>query len=116
MAEVSVENYKSKSIEELAETLKSLSRRSPAPGLSTELREFVCMLKAHKLRHTSDAHAFCKSGSMAVLLELLQQCDASSRDAVVVLGTIGNLCALHQTARNIVRETIFNNHVCNYYY
>lgn len=98
-----MEKYKSKSIEELAETLKILSKRNHTSGLSAELREFVCMLKAHKLRHTTDAHAFCKCGSMEILLELLQCCDASSGDVVVVLGTIGNLCALHQSPRNIVR-------------
>lgn len=99
-----MEKYRSKSIEELAETLKNLSKRNHSPGLSAELRDFVCMLKAHKLRHTADAHAFCKCGSMEILLGLLQYCEASSADVVVVLGTIGNLCALHQNARNIVRN------------
>lgn len=101
-----MEKYKAKPIEELAGTLEILSKSSQAPGLSTELRDFVCMLKAHKLRHTADAHAFCKCGSMDILLELLQRCEAGSGDVVVVLGTIGNLCALHQNARSIVRIMI----------
>lgn len=98
-----MEKYRSKSIEELAESLKILSKKNHTSGLSAELRDFVCMLKAHKLRHAADAHAFCKYGSMEALLELLKCCDASSGDMVVVLGTIGNLCALHQSARDIVR-------------
>ncbi len=99
-----MEKYRSRSVEELAEALKTLCDEGNVTGLSAELREFVCMLKAHKLRHTTDAHAFYKSGGMQVLLELLNHCEVSSGDMVIVLGTIGNLCALNQESRNTVKE------------
>lgn len=99
-----MEKDRSKSVEEVTETLKILSKKVSTSGLSAELRDFVCMLKAHKLRHTTDAHAFCKNGGMQVLLELLQHCEANNQDLIVVLGTIGNVCALHHSARSIVRN------------
>ena len=99
-----MEKYKSRSIEELMETLKVLSEGRNSTGLSAEMREFVCMLKAHKLRHMADAHAFYKCGGMRILLDLLSTCEANSRDMVVVMGTLGNLCALHQHSRSSVSE------------
>ena len=75
------------------------------PGLSTEMRDLVCMLKAHKLRHGVDAHAFAKCGGIPVLINLMKECEGKSqvsRDLVLVLGTIGNLCALSSNSRSIV--------------
>ena len=106
-----MEKYKAKSIEELAETLNTLSKGQHTAGLSPELRDLLCMLKAHKLRHTNDAHAFCKNGCIETLLELLQCCDASSGDVVVILGVIESLSALHPAARTTVSDlrSIVNN-------
>ena len=101
-----MEEYKSKSVEELTEVLKTLAKkREKSGGLAAELRDFIRMLKA-QIRHTADAHAFCRSGGMQVMLELLKECEASSesrRDLIVVLGTLGNLCAIHHDSRSIVR-------------
>lgn len=99
-----MEKYKFRSVEELAETLKRMSMEGKLAGLSSELREFVSRLKAHKLlRHTTDAHTFCKCGGLQGLLDLLSRCEGSSRDMVIVLGTVGNLCALDSNSRNMVR-------------
>lgn len=100
-----MEKYKTKSVEELTKTLKVLALKVGNPGLSAELKDFLCMLKAHKLRHNEDAHAFCESGGMQVLLDMLKCCEASSRDSTLVLGTIGNLCALNRQSRDIVRKS-----------
>lgn len=98
-----MEKYRSKSVEELTETLKTLSKVGiNSTGLSVELREFVCLLKAHKLRHAADAHAFFHCGGMQVLVDLLKHCEVSSQDMVVVLGTVGNICAIDQNSRNFV--------------
>ena len=100
-----MEKYRARSVEDLTGTLVTLAKRVHAPGLPAELREFVCMLKAQKLRHSNDAHAFCKCGGMQVLMSLLKLCgEAASKDSIVVLGTIGNLCALHDGSRHRVRK------------
>lgn len=99
-----MEKYLTRSVEELTKTLVTLAKRVHPPGLPPELREFVCMLKAQKLRHSSDAHVFCKCGGMQVLVGLLKQCATDSRDSMVVLGTIGNLCALNHHSRTKVRN------------
>lgn len=104
-----MEKYKFRSVEELAETLKRMSEGGESTGLSSEMREFVRMLKAHKLlRHANDAHTFCKCGGLQVLLDLLSQCQGSSRDMVIVLGTVGNLCALDSNSRNMVKNCMQN--------
>ena len=104
-----MDKYKDSNIEELSQVLKTLVRKNSGPGLSTELRELVCTLKSQKLRHSNDAHAFCVSmdNSMRVLLELLKDCEGSAdqRDLVLVLGTVGNLCALGCQPRIIVSMT-----------
>lgn len=102
-----MEKYKSRTVQELAETLKTMAKEGKLTGLSAEMNEFVPilrMLKTHKLRHATDAHAFCRCGGLQVLLDLLSPCEVSSRDMVVVLGTIGNLCALDCNSRSIVRN------------
>ncbi len=104
-----MEKYRTRSVEDLTETLVILAKRVHTPGLPAELREFVCMLKAQKLRHSSDAHAFCKCGGMQALVNLLQFCEADSRDSIVVLGTIGNLCALNHDSRRRVRTKRLHN-------
>lgn len=101
-----MDKYKDSDIGELAGVLKTLARKNSGPGLSPELRDLVCTLKSQKLRHSNDAHEFCVSmdSSMRVLLELLKDCEGSAdnRDIVLVLGTVGNLCALGSEPRNIV--------------
>lgn len=101
-----MEKYLARSVEDLTETLVILAKRVHTPGLPAELRELVCMLRAQKLRHSSDAHAFCKCGGMKVLVDLLKFCEANSRDSTAVLGTIGNLCALNHDSRQRVGKKI----------
>ena len=70
-------------------------KRNTGPGLSSELRDFVCTLK--RLRHWRGAHAMC----LRNLLVLLRGCEGS-QDLLLVLGTVGNFCALGKEPRNIV--------------
>lgn len=100
-----MEKYSSRSVEELAETLNVMSQERKSTGLSAEMRELVCMLKAHKLRHTADAHVFCNCGGLQVLLDLLTFCEVN-RDMVMILGTIGNACALNSNCRSMVKQKI----------
>ncbi len=104
-----MDKYESKSVEELTKILNMLIQKNQDPGLSTELRSFLCILKAHKLRHGGDAHAFSNGGGVEVLIALLEKCQEENgkynRDLVLVLGTIGNLCALSKKPRSIVSKT-----------
>lgn len=99
-----MDKYKYKSVEELAEVLKVLASKNQGPGVSAELRNLVSMFKAHKLRHSADAHAFCRRDGMQVLLDLLSTCEGNSKDLLLVLGTIGNLCALSHHPRTKVNN------------
>ena len=101
-----MEKYRAKTVEELTKTLLNLAKGVHTPGLPAELREYLSMMRVHKLRHSNDAHAFCKCGGMQVLVSLLKLCEADSRDSVVVLGTIGNLCAISHDSRKIVRNVV----------
>ncbi len=104
-----MEKFKGKDTTKLLQTLKQCVGRNSGPGLSPELRELIGFLKSQRLRHRSDAHAFCASGQgMRILQELVRDCESGqdSRDLVLVLGTIGNLCALGTEARQTVRVYI----------
>jgi hypothetical protein len=110
-----MEKYKSETVQELAETLKTLSKGGKLTGQTAEMNEFLSilrLLKTYKLRHATDAHAFCRGGGLQVLLDLLSQCEFSGRDMVIVLGTVGNLCALDQNSRNIVSYALLFFSVC----
>ena len=108
-----MEKYESRSVQELAEALRAMAKDGKLTGQFAEMNEFVSILrslKTYKLRHASDAHAFCKCGGLQVLLDLLSLCEVSSPTMVIVLGTIGNLCALDPNSRNIVSVNYFFHH------
>ena len=106
-----MEKYGNNDLEKLLEKLKTFASKQTRPGLSPELRELVGFLKSQRLRHRNDAHAFCSTigNGMRVLQDLLKDCEGASdsRDLVLVLGTIGNLCALESEPRKMVRLYYF---------
>ena len=113
-----MDKYKDVSVVNLVETLKGFVRKKSGPGLSPELRELVGILKSQKLRHRNDAHAFCVDGNgMRILQDLLQDCERGkdSRDLALVLGTIGNLCALGSEPRKMVRWLVKNYFILHFY-
>ena len=87
----------SASLPELTRELLRLAPASKGDGLSAELRDTVYVLKAYKLRSSRYAHAFRVGGGLAALLRLLAA--AAGRDAVLLLGALGNLCALDKQTR-----------------
>ena len=102
-----MEKYKAKTVEDLTKIVVVMAKSVHTPGLPAELRNLLSLLKIQKLRHSADAHAFCKCGGMQALVQLLQFCEADSRDCITVLGTIGNLCALNQESRSSVRKRCY---------
>lgn len=80
-------------------------------GLSAELRDVVYTLKAHELRSGRNAHAFRVGGGLAALLRLVTGC--GGRDAVLLLGAVGNLCALDTQSRREVSPADNSIWLCN---
>lgn len=96
----------STNLEELTRELLRLTSGRKLDGLSAELRDVVYTLKAHELRSGRNAHAFRVGGGLAALLRLVAGC--SGRDAVLLLGAVGNLCALDAQSRREVSLQILN--------
>lgn len=99
------QKYASQSLRELTEKLFELSERQKSGQLSTEMCDIVYVLKAQRLRSPSNAHAFRSCGGVKTMLRLLRVCkEAEWKGAPLVLGTLGNLCALEEGTRSEVRQ------------
>lgn len=96
-------------MKDYVDNLRELSRLHVGSTLSEETRCLVSELKSSVLRHTSPTHAFCILGGPQLLLQLLSQCACAGQDAVLLLGLLGNLCALDKSSRDIVSA-----HACCY--
>lgn len=88
--------YANQTLPELTEKLLKCSREEKGPNLTSKTRDIIYVLKAHKLRHSLNAHAFSNRGGVEALLALLKLCAGrEGRDRGLLLATLGNLCALH---------------------
>ncbi len=98
------EKYASQSLREITEQLEQLSGSQKGGQLFTKLCDIVYVLKTQRLRSASDAHAFQTCGGLKALLRSLRACEGKA--AALVLGTLGNVCALEGAARREVRGPI----------
>ena len=93
----------SQSLREMTEKLTSLSEGLNGGLLAGELRDAIYILKTQRLRSTGNAHTFRALGGLAALLQLVHRCrECRGRDMVLLLGTLGNLCALERETRSTV--------------
>lgn len=90
-------------IKELSERLVDLVSGNE---INRELIQLVHYLKSKSLRHERNAHAFRISGGLAALMRLLPLCTKHAKNLTLLLGTLGNLCALEQETRSMVRDTM----------
>lgn len=96
--------YSNQSLPELTEKLIKCSREEKGQNLTSKTRDIIYVLKAHKLRHSLNAHAFYNRGGVEALLSLLTLCAGrEGRDRGLLLATLGNLCALHLECCSKVR-------------
>ena len=97
------QSYANQSLAELTEKLVKCSREEKSQTLSSRTRDIVYVLKVHKLRHPSNAHAFLEARGVDGLLSLLSLCaEREGRDRGLLLGTLANICALHRDCRSKV--------------
>ena len=102
-----LQRFASKGLTEVTQRLLGLVEEFKSERLTTELRDVVYVLKAQKLRSATNAHAFHAAGGVGALLQLLSRCkEGEGRDLVLLLGTIGNLCALERETRATVSECV----------
>lgn len=100
-----LQQYACKSLQEVTEELVRLVEADKRERLGVELQSIVFYLKAHKLRNVGNAHAFRVGGGLSALLHLTSQCKERERDLLLLLGTVGNLCALERETRSCVSVT-----------
>ena len=98
-----LQSYANQSLAELTEKLVKSSKEEKGHSLSSKTRDIVYALKAYKLRHSSNAHAFLDGRGVEALLSLLALCaEQEGRDRGLLLATLANLCALHSDCRTKV--------------
>ena len=98
-----MQKYASKSLHEITEQLVGLAESQKEERLSTELRDIVYFLKADRLRNAANAHAFRERGGLNALLQLVSCCSGGEGgDLVLLLGALGNICALDRQSRSAV--------------
>ena len=99
--------YVGQTLAELTERLLKCSKEEKSQTLSFKTRDIVYALKVHKLRHASDAHAFCNGRGVDCLLSLLSLCiQREGRDRGLLLATLANLCSLHVDCRAKVASSV----------
>ena len=100
-----MQKYVSKSLLEITEQLVGLVESQKDERLSTELRDIIYFLKADRLRNAANAHAFREGGGLTALLQLVSCCSrGEGEDLVLLLGTLGNICALDHQSRSTVSQ------------
>lgn len=98
-----LQNYANQTLAELTEKLVKCGKEEKNQNLTSRTRDVVYVLKAQKLRHSSNAHAFYGHGGVEALLVLLSLCaGCEGRDRGLLLATLANLCALHKGCRSKV--------------
>lgn len=101
-----MQKYVSKSLLEITEQLIGLVESQKDERLSTELRDIIYFLKADRLRNAANAHAFLEGGGLAALLRVVSWCSrGDGGDLVLLLGALGNICALDRQSRSSVSQT-----------
>ena len=93
--------YASKTIEELCSMLETLGKDFRGPKMSRELCDLVYMLKTQRLRHRKDAGSFSRAGGVSSLVRMLPVSE-ETRDRILLLSTIANVCWLDCSARSQV--------------
>jgi len=88
-------------IEKDVAKMKELLEANEGSSLGTDLRYLLRDLKSSKLRSSGITNAFCVAGGPQLLIKLLTHW-ACSEDASLILGLLGNLCALSKDCREIV--------------
>ena len=100
-----LQSYAQRSVGELTQKLLDLFEGSKGGRLSKELCDVLYVLKLQKFRSLSHAHLFRTRGGLRALLQLVSQCkECEARDLVLLLGTLGNLCALEPETRCAVSK------------
>ena len=98
-----LQSYANQSLAELTEKLVKCGKEERSENLTSRTRDIIYVLKAQKLRHSSNAHAFYGHGGVEALLVLLSLCaSCEGRDRGLLLATLANLCALHKGCRSKV--------------
>ena len=93
-------------IKDAVERLRELIRAQEGASMSRDARKIVTELKASVLRHSNQAHTFNIAGGPQILVNLLSQCACAGQDAVLLLGLLGNLCALDSSSRDTVSYAV----------
>ena len=98
-----LQSYVNQTLAELTEKLVKCAREEKSQNLTSRTRDLIYVLKTHKLRHSSNAHAFYGLGGVEALLALLSLCaSCEGRGRGLLLATLANLCALHRGWRSKV--------------
>ncbi len=82
--------------------LNALCQCHTGSTLTEDMRKIVSRLKTSLLRHSSPSHAFNSCAGPQLLLQLLSQCACAGKDTVLLLGVLGNICALDESCRETV--------------
>ena len=99
------QKYSLQNLRDVTERLSELSESVKGGQLTTEVSDIVYVLKAQRLRSSCNAHAFRSFGGVQALLRLLRACrEGEGREMVLLLGTLGNLCALEEETRTLVKR------------
>lgn len=94
------QHFVNQSLCELTERLIKCSKEEKGHSLTSKTRDIVYVLKAYKLRHASNAHAFQSHNGVEALLALLSLCAGQEgRDRGLLLATLANVCALDGDCR-----------------
>lgn len=102
-----LQSYANQSLTELTDKLVKCAREEKGQTLSSRTRDIIYILKAHKLRHSGNAHAFDGRRGVENLLSLFSLCaEQEGRDRGLLLATLANLCALDRGCRSKVRYTV----------
>lgn len=96
--------YASKTIEELCSLLETMGKDFRGPKMSRELCDLIYTLKTQRLRHRKDAGSFCRAGGVSSLVRMLPVSE-ETRDHILLLSTIANVCWLDGNAKTQVCNT-----------
>lgn len=72
--------------------------------MSRELCDLIYTLKTQRLRHRKDAGSFCRAGGVSSLVRMLPVSE-ETRDHILLLSTIANVCWLDGNAKTQVCNT-----------
>ena len=96
--------YAANTIEELCSLLETMGKDFRGPKMSRELCDLIYILKTQRLRHRKDAGSFCRAGGVSSLVRMLPVSE-ETRDHILLLSTIANVCWLDGNAKTQVCNT-----------